>query len=175
MKKYIAILIAFVIILSSCGISAGSSTVTITLPATLFEGQSESDIIEEAKSKDIIAVKNNDGSYDYTMPKSTHEKLLKDFKKSIDDSIEDIVNGDTFTSYIDIKYNNDVTKFSLYVNQDEFENNLFARFAVFGLSIMALFYQSFNGVKSDDLKVNYELINNDTDIVYDTFIYPDFN
>lgn len=169
MKKLIALTIICTIFLSACG----GSNVTVTLPASFFESQTESEIIEAAKEQDMTDSKNSDGSYTYTMSKSAHEKMIKEYKSNIDDMIKDIVNGDTYSSYRDIKYNNDLAKISLYVDQEEYESVLLDGFAILGLYIGVGYYQIFNGTKSDDMKVTFEFINDDTKDIFNTVVYPD--
>lgn len=187
----IVILAVIVIILTSCNGNSSSdsnsnsdsdngekadnknSEVTITLPNSYFEGKTEEEIISEAKAQNITAVKNEDGSYNYTMPKSVHEKLLADMKKSIDENIQTVIDSDE-NSFTKITYNDDMTKLTFYVtSQVDYEANLTNDFAVFGITLSPLLYQQFNGVKEENIKLNTEIIDGTINKVFKTGVFPD--
>ena len=91
-------------------VDKGLLDVELTLPADLFEGQTEDEIIANAKEKGVKEAKvNEDGTVYYKMSKSEHKKMMKDAKQSIVDSIAEIVNSDEYSSIKEISYNKDFT------------------------------------------------------------------
>lgn len=155
------------------GVNKGRSNVEITLPASLFEVQDIDQAIEEAKEKGVTkAVKNGDGSVTYTMPKSAHDQMMKEMADGITDFIKELKAGEDFKSVQDVTHNKGFNEFALTVKKEQYENS-FDGFAVFGLALQGMFYQAFNGVKEDKLKVTIQLKDADTNKVFDTVTYPD--
>lgn len=188
MKKLFIGLSLTVAILAACGddeaatkkgdseqeiaVDKGLLDVELTLPADLFEGQTEDEIIANAKEKGVKEVKvNEDGTVYYKMSKSEHKKMMKDAKQSIVDSIAEIVNSDEYSSIKEISYNKDFTEYDITVDQNAFNNSMDG-FAIFSLAISSTYYNGLDG-KSDDLKLTMNMIDEATGEEYDSFIFPD--
>ncbi|WP_234417353.1 MULTISPECIES: hypothetical protein [unclassified Lysinibacillus] len=153
-------------------VDKGLLDVELTLPADLFEGQTEDEIIANAKEKGVKEVKvNEDGTVYYKMSKSEHKKMMKDAKQSIVDSIAEIVNSDEYSSIKEISYNKDFTEYDITVDQNAFNNSMDG-FAIFSLAISSTYYNGLDG-KSDDLKLTMNMIDEATGEEYDSFIFPD--
>ena len=153
-------------------VDKGLLDVELTLPADLFEGQTEDEIIASAKEKGVKEVKvNEDGTVYYKMSKSAHKKMMKDEKQSVVDSITEIVNSDEYSSIKEISYNKDFTEFDITVDQNAFNNSMDG-FVIFSLAISSTYYNGLDG-KSDDLKLTMNMIDEATGKEYDSFIFPD--
>ncbi|MEF9942534.1 MAG: hypothetical protein RR799_09510, partial [Lachnospiraceae bacterium] len=95
--------------------------VEVTIPAGFFD-DADTTLDEEAKQagvKEII--KNDDGSITMKMSKSAHEKLLKEFKNSVDESIEETLGDkENYPSIDAITYNDDLTEFNVNVDANSY-------------------------------------------------------
>ena len=142
------------------------------MPADLFEGQTEDEIIASAKEEGVKEVKvNEDGTVYYKMSKSEHKKMIKEMKESAVDSITEIVKSDEYPSIKEISYNKDFTEYDITVDRKALENSMDG-FAVFSLAILGSYYNAFDG-KADDLKLTMNMIDEATGKVYDTTVFPD--
>lgn len=152
------------------------TNVELTLPASFFEDQSKEQIEEDAKQKGIKEIKvNEDGSVYYKMSKATHKEILAEMKKGVEETIDTLVNGEDFASFKDISANKDFTKFTITVNQAAYEDS-FDGFGLFGLAIVAAYYDTFTGNHKDNLNIEMILIDDITGETIETVNFPeDFN
>ena len=87
-------------------------------PPSFFGDQDAEQVIEDAKSKGVSeATVNDDGSVTYKMSKATHEKMMKEMKDQAVQSIEELKNGEDFTSIKDITYNDQLSEFTMVVDR----------------------------------------------------------
>jgi major membrane immunogen (membrane-anchored lipoprotein) len=157
----------------SIDVEKGLFDVTITLPASMVELQDVETITEEAKEKGIKEVViNDDGSVTYKMSKSVHKQIMQEFRESFNQTVAELKDGGDFTSIRDVKYNKDLTSITLVVAREAFENSLDG-FAIFGLGIAAMYYQLFDGVKAENIKVTIDIEDEATGELFQTVVYPD--
>ncbi|MER1999857.1 MAG: hypothetical protein ABS882_08780, partial [Lysinibacillus sp.] len=157
----------------SLEVDKGLLDVELTLPAQFFEDQTAEEIKTAAKENGVKDVKiNEDGSVYYKMSKSTHKKMLKEMEESLTSSIDELVNGEDFTSFKEISYNKDFTEFDVKVNLKSYENS-FDAFGLLGLSFASMYYNVFDGKSGDDVKTTLHIIDEATGEKIGTFVYPD--
>ena len=189
MKKWL-LMISAALLLGACGddeeksdeavnqqenieVDKGALKVEVTLPAGLFEGTPEEEIISNAKEEGFNDVTvNEDGSVTYKMSKKEHQQLLNELETEMEKTIEDIKESDDYPSIVDIKQNKDLTQFDVTVKRQQYEDS-FDGFAILTLAISGMYYGAFNGLSEDELKVKINLIDEETDQVFHTSIYPD--
>lgn len=143
MKKFLTA-VPFLILLIGCG----PQDVELTFPAELMEeaGQeSVEELADEADEEEGInnITENDDGSVTVTMDGDAHQEMMGEMEEGINDHIQEIVDDNEFSSIEDIDANNSFDEFSFIVDQEAYENS-FDGFATFGVSLMALMYQSFD-------------------------------
>src|SRR5690625_2556071 len=183
MRKFLVILLAAIFALSACSgngeeevestkenetdedgsvdVDKGLLNVEVTIPSSFLEGEDKKEVIAEAEDAGVSEVEeNDDGSLTYKMSKSTHKEMMGEIKTSIQETIEDITANDSFS------------KFTLSVNQEEYENSLDG-LATFSLAVSALYYQLFDGVDADDYDVEILMENIETNEVFDSVVYPE--
>lgn len=154
-------------------IDKGLLNVEVTLPASMFEGQDIDQVIAEAEAEGVKDVtQNDDGSLTYKMSKAKHKEMLQELKTSIEESTNEMKNGEDYPSIKDVTYNKSFTEFTLVVNRGDFENSMDG-FATFGLGISGMYYQMFEGVDQEDYKVTIAIKDEETNEVFDTIVYPD--
>ena len=154
-------------------VEKGLFDVTITLPASLFEPEELDDLIENAEQYGVknFTVK-EDGSVSYKMSKSDHSKMMDEIREGFIESLEDMISSGDYYSLKDINYNKDFTNIKLIVDREAFDNS-FDAFAIFGVGIMAMYYQSLDGVKPDVIRVAIDLEDIGSGEIYNTVVYPD--
>lgn len=154
-------------------IDKGLIDVEITLPASFFEGQTEEEIKAEATADGVKDVKvNEDGSVYYKMSRSTHKKMMKEMESGILESIDELVNSGDYTAFKAISYNKDFTEFDVKVDLEAYENS-FDVFGIFVLVFSGSFYNAFDGKSTDDLKITINIIDDATNELYNTSVFPD--
>lgn len=195
MRKFLVILLAAIFALSACSgngeeevestkenetdedgsvdVDKGLLNVEVTIPSSFLEGEDKEEVIAEAEDAGVSEVEeNDDGSLTYKMSKSTHKEMMGEIKTSIQETIDEIVNDEDYASIEDITANDSFSKFTLSVNQEEYENSLDG-LATFSLAVSALYYQLFDGVDADDYDVEILMENIETNEVFDSVVYPE--
>jgi hypothetical protein len=153
-------------------VDKGLLSVTITLPASMFEDQNVDQAIEDAKKEGITAMKNSDGSVTYKMSKKKHKEMMQEMKTNVIKTIDDTKNGKDFPSIKDVTYNNDFSEFTLVVDKAAYENSMDG-FAVLGLGMSGMMYELFNSVKPEEYKVTIFIKDQATQKVFGQTVYPD--
>ena len=157
----------------SIDVDKGLLGTTVTLPASLFEGEDMEAAIAEAKADGVDDVTvNADGSVTYKVSRAKYNEMLEESKKSLDEFIEELKSGKDYTSIKDVKHNNSFTEFTLVVDRSAYENS-FDGFAAFGLYFAAMFYQIIDGTDLEKTKTSIHIEDAATGDVFSTTIYPD--
>lgn len=147
--------------------------VEVTLPASMFEGQTLEEIKAEAKKNDIKKVtENEDGSITYKMSKSVHKEMMKEISTSIKETVEETKNSEDFVSIKDITHNDSFTEFTMVVDKEAYENSMDG-FATLSLGMSGMLYQMYDGVSEDDYSVTIKIQDEASGEVFDETVYPD--
>lgn len=136
--------------------------IEITLPADFFDEEGMNDINEEAKADGVKEVTvNDDGSVTYKMDKSTHDKLLAEMKKSIDEGITELLEDkENYGSFQEITYNDDMTEFKVMADPASYDD--FQSFGALALYAFGNMYQGINQVPESEINTVVQIINKDT-------------
>ncbi|MBS4214846.1 hypothetical protein [Neobacillus rhizophilus] len=153
-------------------VDKGLLSVTITLPASMFEDQNVDEVVANAQKEGITATKNEDGSVTYKMSKSKHKEMMQEMKTTVIQTVNDAKSGKDFQSIKDITYKDDFSEFTLIVDKAAYENS-FDGFAALGLGMSGMMYELFNGVKPEEYKVTINIKDQATQNVFDQIVYPD--
>lgn len=187
MKRLVVIFVLVVILLTGCRSSKDTNSsnneslkvdknlldVTLTLPASMFEGEDINASAESMKEEGFKEVTvNEDGSITVKMSKSKHKELMKTMKDSTIEYFEELKTSEDFKSIQEVTYNDDFTKITLEVNQTEFEGS-FDGFATFGVGLSSYMYNIYNAVPEEKIKITIDTKNFETGEIFDTVIYPD--
>jgi len=131
----------------------GDEYVNITMPASLFEEDTEADI--KAFSDDLGStkyVRNADGSVTFTMRKDDHQSMLaslRDAVKELTDSM--LVGPDAVPSFKKIDHSEDLVRFDVYIDEDAFTD--LDAINILGLYMYSEYYQMIAGVANEDINV----------------------
>lgn len=157
-------------------------TVTITYPSYMIPG-ANSDSTDKEKvtaaenfCKSVLesegtleAKANDDCSATVTMTCEAHEKLLLNFKASIDSQMEDFFSDSQSSEYSDYSYNDDLTVFTVNMDSNDYESPFTTAGMLFGISAEG--YQVLNGVEEPHVVINY--VDSKTGDTLGTLTYPD--
>jgi hypothetical protein len=192
MKKILALLITLTMVLSLCACSnSGTSNqegadttrseeesggpaadkeelnVTITLPASMYEGETEFDAEAYSKEQGFKETKvNEDGSISITMSKSRHVELMSKMKTDIDQSFAALVKE---MPYIEsITPEEGFSNIVIEVEKEGYEAAFMDMTILAGLS--AMLYQQYEGSQPNCEIVIKDAFNGD---ILNTVIYPD--
>ncbi|MFP7494974.1 FctA domain-containing protein [Terribacillus saccharophilus] len=147
-------------------------SVEVTLPASLYEGEEAEEVVAEAEKDGAKVTPNEDGSYTFKMSKSDHKKMMDEMSTEIGSSVDELVTSGDYTSFQDIQYNDDFSKFKVIVDKEAYENSMDA-FASFSLGIAGMMYQLFDGADPDEYSVTITIEDEASGDVLDEVVYPD--
>ena len=157
----------------SISVQKGLFDVEITLPASMFEDADMDEAINDAEEDGVTkVVVNDDGSVTYYMPRSVHNDMMSEMRQDLLKSIDEMKTSDDYVSIRDVRHNNNFSEFTMVVDEVAFRDS-FDGFAAFGLGFLGTMYQSFDGVKPNDIRVAVHFENEDTGEIFDTVAYPD--
>lgn len=157
----------------SVEVDKGLVNVTLTIPASMFEGQDVNQKAEEMKEEGIKEVTvNDDGSVILEMSKDKHKELVKEMKKMLVENFDEIKSSEEFQSIKDVKYDDDFKEITLEVDKVKYEQS-FDGMAVWGMLITTGMYHIYDGVPADDVSFKINIKDADTGEVFNTVIYPD--
>ncbi|WP_010501133.1 hypothetical protein [Paenibacillus elgii] len=146
-------------------------SVEITIPASLV-GKNIDNAVENAKKKGVSDVKkNDDGSLTYKMSKRKHKEMLDEMKAEIVKQVDEVKDGTTFKSVKNVEYNNDLTEFTITVDEKAFSKSMDGM-AGMGLGLTSRFYQIMSGVKPGEDKTVIQYKDSDSGMVIKTVTYP---
>lgn len=155
------------------GVEKNLTNVELTLPAALFEDETKEDIERAAKEKGIKEVRvNEDGSVYYKMSRSTHKEMLAEMKKSVNETMDDLVTDENFVSFKKVDANKNFTSFDITVDQNAYDNS-FDAFGLMGLGLVASYYDIFNGTDNEDVNIEMNLIDEATGDNINTINFPE--
>ena len=142
-------------------------SVELTIPASLV-GDDAATLDEEAKAAGVSeTTQNEDGSVTMKMSKIAHQKMLDEFKGSIDESLTEILNDkETYPSLTEITYNEDLTEFTVKVDPATYGE--FEALSAIGLYIAGNVYQALNAVPENQIKTIVNFVNKDTGEIIET-------
>jgi hypothetical protein len=150
-------------------VDEGLLNVTITLPASYFEGMTDFDpeaYANEQKFKKVVV--NKDGSISITMSKTRHDELMAETKADIDKSFAELIGADD-TPYIKAITSSDgYRKVTVDVDKSGYESTLDV--TPINIGVLALMYQQYDGSE-----LHCEIIIRDADSgeTLQSVVYPD--
>jgi len=149
-------------------------TRTITLPISFFEGQTFEEIQNSAKkNKDIKScTQNADGNIICTITEKGYNELLAEIKKSVDDTLLSMTEGEEqVESFVSIKYNDTLSQFDVYVDPSKYSE--WDSLSVLAFYTVGAMYQTVSGVPSEKIDVVVNFINNETHEVFNSGSFKD--
>lgn len=144
----------------SIEVDEGLLNVEITVPPDfLEEGTTQEDLDEAAKEDGIKSITlNDDGSATYIMSKSKHNEMMAGIRESIDESMAEMIDPETYPTFVEVTSNDDYTHFTVKLSSNEV--GLSESISVLGFYMFGGLYNAFNGTPVDDVTVSF--VNADT-------------
>ena len=150
-------------------------SVEVTFPASFFdETETEESIKAAAAEQGMKSCKvNDDGSVTYVMSKAKHKEVLDEYRQSILDTIDEMLNGDeAIASFLRIEHNDKMTQFDIYCDMNLY--SAWDAFAGLGFFIAGAYYQIFDGIPQDEVDVVVNFYDDATGEQHHTMSYRDF-
>ena len=144
----------------SIEVDEGLLNVEITVPPNfLEEGTTQETLDETAKEEGIKSITlNDDGSATYIMSKSKHDEMMAGIRESIDESMAEMIDPETYPTFVEVTSNDDYTHFTVKLSSNEV--GLSESISVLGFYMLGGLYNAFNGTPVDDVTVSF--VNADT-------------
>lgn len=144
----------------SIEVDEGLLNVEITVPPDfLEEGTTQEDLDKAAKEDGIKSITlNDDGSATYIMSKSKHNEMMAGIRESIDESMAEMIDPETYPTFVEVTSNDDYTHFTVKLSSNEV--GLSESISVLGFYMLGGLYNAFNGTPVDDVTVSF--VNTDT-------------
>ena len=144
----------------SIEVDEGLLNVEITVPPDfLEEGTTQETLDETAKEEGIKSITlNDDGSATYIMSKSKHNEMMAGIRESIDESMAEMIDPETYPTFVEVTSNDDYTHFTVKLSSNEV--GLSESISVLGFYMLGGLYNAFNGTPVDDVTVSF--VNADT-------------
>ncbi len=136
-------------------VDKGLFDVTLTIPKDFIgDDMTQEKLDESVKEKGYkSATLNDDGSVTYVMTKAQHKEMVDGIKESINETLAEMVESEDYPNITDVTANDDFTSFTITTKNAE--PDLSESFAVMGLYMCGGMYAIFNGVKVDNIHVDY--------------------
>ena len=144
----------------SIEVDEGQLNVEITVPPDfLEEGTTQENLDETAKEEGIKSITlHDDGSATYIMSKSKHDEMMAGIRESIDESMAEMIDPETYPTFVEVTSNDDYTHFTVKLSSNEV--GLSESISVLGFYMLGGLYNAFNGTPVDDVTVSF--VNADT-------------
>ncbi|SIS42508.1 hypothetical protein [Salimicrobium flavidum] len=156
-------------------VDKGVFNVDVTVPKTLFEmeGGDYEEVKASAEEEGIgEVIDNGDGTITYKMSRSKHKEMMQEMEKEIETSMEDIRTSGDYASIEGLSANGDYSEFTLKVDRSAYEDS-FDGFAVFGVGLLGLYYQLFDGADPDSYSVVVQVTDASSGEQFDTVEFPE--
>lgn len=136
-------------------VDSGLFNVTITIPADfLGEDVTQEQLDEQAKEagyKSIVL--NEDGSATYVMTKAQHREMMDGIRQSIDESLKEMENSETYPDLVSATANSDYTQFVITLDAEEVSAEY--AFLPMGFYIFSGMYHAFNGTQPENINIQF--------------------
>lgn len=146
-------------------VDKGVFDVSLNIPKDFVGDTTQEELDKSVKEKGYkSATLNSDGSVTYVMTKAQHKEMMDEIRKSIDQSLSEMVGSEEYPNITDITANDDYT--NIKVTTKSTELGLDESFSVISLYMYGGMYAIFNGTHADNIHV--EFVNEATGEIIDT-------
>lgn len=136
-------------------VDSGLFNVTITVPATFMdEGVTQEQLTEQAKEAGYKFISlNEDGSATYVMSKAKHQEMMDGIRQSIDESLKQMENSETYPNLASASANSDYTQYIVALNAEEVSAEY--AFLPLGFYLFSGMYHAFNGTQPENINIQF--------------------
>ncbi len=135
-------------------VDKGLFNVTLNVPKDFIGETTQEELDKTAKEKGYkSATLNDDGSVTYVITKEQHKEMLEAVKKSIDESLAEMIGSEEYPNVTNVTANSDYTSFTITTKNAEpdFSESL----AVISLYMFGGMYGVFSGERVDNVHVDF--------------------
>lgn len=127
--------------------------VNLTIPSEFMGELNPEELEQKAAEGGYKVTINDDGSATYTMTKKQHKEMMEGITESINSSLSEMVNSESYPSFTDVTANEDFTSFTITTSATEIGMN--ESFSVVALYMYGGMYGIFNGESVDNIHVDF--------------------
>lgn len=147
-----------------------NDTVSIDIPASLIGKNATDKLTDEQKNNGFKkAVVNKDGSVTYTIDSQKYDTFLKEYQKTVAESLDKIKTDGNYKSINSVEYNDNFSEITLIVDKNKFENGMDS-IAIMQAGVSAAMYQAFDINSKTKTTINVK--DQKTGKVFKTEKYP---
>ncbi len=147
-----------------------NDTVSIDIPASLIGKNATDKLTDEQKNNGFKkAVINKDGSVTYTIDSQKYDTFLKEYQKTVAESLDKIKTDGNYKSVNSVEYNDNFSEITLIVDKNKFENGMDS-IAIMQAGVSAAMYQAFDINSKTKTTINVK--DQKTGKVFKTEKYP---
>jgi len=154
----------------------GTGEVSIVFPATLNESGDVEGMTAEVKEAGATHItENGDGSVTATISQENLDKLLQKYHEELLAVIQGAQAGDGSSSIKKLEYDEaSFQEYNITVDRAAYESEDSADgLVIFGLAMQSIMYQVYSGVQEADMKITFNLIDENTGEVFETSVLPE--
>ena len=145
--------------------------VEISIPAGYLEGADQSSIRADAQERGIHDVSfDDDGSVTFKMSRATHQQIMAEVRAEAVSGLASLPEG--FPSIEQVDHNRDFSGIALTVERHAWEGG-FDELAALAIAFAVGLYHAFDGTDPDNLEINVDVVDTDTNEVFDTIMLSD--
>lgn len=138
----------------------------LTIPADFMEGTTQEELDTNVKDGYYNSAKiNSDGSVTFSMTKAQHKKIIKDTRKSLNESLDKLVGSKEYPNFTSVSANKDFTEFTIKTKSKELDMQ--ESFSVMAFYMYGGMYNAFSGKEVDNISITF--VNNETGDTIETY------
>lgn len=152
-------------------VEKGFRDVTITIPASFYESDTDPDSIKaDAQEKGYKSCTvNPDGSVTLVIPKNLYKQTLEEMRNDCVKSFNDLTESDAYPSFVGVEYDKNFRNIKVLVDGNEFSE--WDTISAMGFYLTSAYYQIFAGVDEDEIDVYVSYVDQSTGEVLDESTY----
>ena len=179
MKKLWILLLTVLMLglFAGCGgdessVAEKAQTVTVEIPRDVLAGQSDEDIMENAKNEGVTVHIEDDGTVTYTMTPEQQQALLLGFKTHFEENVQTAIDNGQIPGLVNVTYNDEMNDFTVTVNREQFQTQE-DKTALGLLYSAGTTYQLYAGTPDSAIDVTVTLVDQETGDAFDTYSMRD--
>lgn len=128
--------------------------VELNIPADFVGETTQEELDSLAKENGFKSITlNEDGSATYIMSKKQHSQLMDEYRKEINNSLDEILTSGSYPNFTKIEANDNFTEFTITTKSKELDLN--ESFSVMAFYIQGGAYNVFNGEPTNNISVTF--------------------
>ena len=118
-------------------------TIEISLPISLMSEGATEELTQEEKDNGFLTKVITDDAVKYTIKKSKYDAFMKDYKKTVEESLDKMITDGTYPSVQEIRHTDDFGEITILVDKTSYENSFTDQFVILGAGLSGALYKAF--------------------------------